>query len=73
MRSKAIERAIASDMAKPNAMGGPAQPSDATTAGLKLGNGVGDNNRERSFLERLSQSGLSRYTRDATCREHVWR
>lgn len=58
MRSKAIERMIASDMRQPNAMGGPAQPSDATTAGLKLGNGVGDNNRERSFLERLSQSGL---------------
>lgn len=36
----------------------PAQPSDASTAGLKLGNSVGDNNRERSFLERLSQSGL---------------
>ena len=36
----------------------PTQPSDATTAGLKLGNGVGDNNRERSFLERMAQSGL---------------
>ncbi len=36
----------------------PAQPSEASTAGLKLGNAVGDNNRERSFLERLSQSGL---------------
>jgi hypothetical protein len=58
MRSKAIERMIASDMRQPNAMGGPAQPSEATTAGLKLGNGVGDNNRERSFLERMSQSGL---------------
>ena len=58
IRSKAIERMIASDMRQPNAMGGPAQPSDATTAGLKLGNGVGDNNRERSFLERMAQSGL---------------
>ena len=36
----------------------PTQPSDATKAGLKLGNEVGDNNRERSFLERMAQSGL---------------
>ncbi len=36
----------------------PPQPSESSTAGLKLGNSVGDNNRERSFLERLSQSGL---------------
>jgi len=64
MRTRAAERAIASDMRQPNALGGPAlppapaQPSDATTAGLKLGNGVGDNNRERSFLERMARSGL---------------
>jgi hypothetical protein len=36
----------------------PTQPSEASTAGLKLGNAVGDNNRERSFLERMAQSGL---------------
>ena len=35
-----------------------AEPTSATTEGLKLGNAVGDNNRERSFLERMAQSGL---------------
>ena len=34
------------------------EPTSATTEGLKLGNAVGDNNRERSLLERMVQSGL---------------
>ena len=35
-----------------------ASPPRVTNNALKIGNAVGDNNRERSFLERLSQSGL---------------
>ncbi len=33
-------------------------PARVTNKALRDGNGAGDNNRERSFLERLSQSGL---------------
>ena len=63
MRSKAIERAIASDMRQPNAMGGllgvdETSPARVTNFALKTGNEVGDNNRGRSFLQRLSESGL---------------
>lgn len=33
-------------------------PARVTNFGLKTGNAAGDNNRERSFLERMAQSGL---------------
>ena len=58
MRSKAIERALHRTCVSLTPWVVP--PSLAMQPRLvsNLGNGVGDNNRERSFLERLSQSGL---------------
>lgn len=57
MRSKAIERAIASDMRQPNALGGPVDetsPARVTNNALRIGNDAG----ESKLLERMARSGL---------------
>ena len=65
MRTKAAERKKALEMGKVGLLGvdtgqvvDETSPARVTNFALKTGNEVGDNNRERSFLERLSQSGL---------------